>query len=160
LVAYYARQKRLPEAEQLLKSMAASNPTAEAPLVKLAAFYVATNRRPEMEVMLQKLVSDTKSFPRARLTTGSFFAKLRDFDRAKHEFEEGMKANSKDKALYQKGLAQLYLMQNKPAEASDLLASVLKDDSKDNEAIAMRSSIRIKTGKPEDVKAGVTDMQA
>ena len=100
--------------------LADANPKNEAPLLKLAAFYYGTGRRPEMEASLARITSHPADFPMGRLTVGLFFARLRDFDRARKELEEGAKADAKSKATYQKAEAQLLAMQGKGADAATL----------------------------------------
>jgi tetratricopeptide (TPR) repeat protein len=159
LVSLYVAQKRTADAEQMLKLEADSNPHAQAPLVQLAAFYAATQRRADMEATLQRMISNPKDFPTARLTAGAFFVRLRDYGRARHEFEEGAKANPKDKSLYQKANVETLALEGKTSEASQLVNEILKQDPKDGQAIAMRSALLLKTGSPDQIKLAVADLQ-
>ncbi len=159
LFGAYASTKRMPEAENVLKMMADANPKNEAPLVKLAAFYYGTGRRPEMEASLARITSHPADFPMGRLTVGLFFARLRDFDRARKELEEGAKADVKSKATYQKAEAQLLAMQGKNGEAAGLVDSILKENPNDSQAVAMRASMLVASGSPEKIKRAVSDLQ-
>ncbi len=159
LLNLYVAQKRLPDAEQILKLQADNNPHSQSSLVQLAAFYAATQRRPEMEAALRRMISNPKDFPTAHLTAGAFFVRLRDYQRARQEFDEGAKANQKDKPLYQKATVETLALQGKTAEASQLVDEVLKNDPKDSQAIAMRSALLLKSGSPEQIKLAVTDLQ-
>ena len=160
LLNLYIKTNRVPEAEQLMKLKIANNPKQELPIVQLAAFYLATQRRAEMETTLQQMLSDPKDFPLAHLTVGRFFGRFRDYDRSRREFEEGMKGASKDKSSYQKAIVELLAFTGKPQEARVIVDEVLKDNPKDTQAIEMRSSLRLLTGKPEEVTAAVSDLQA
>jgi tetratricopeptide (TPR) repeat protein len=160
LVTLYIKSNRLAEAEALLKEKVANNSKQEVPYLQLAMFYSSTQRRPEMESALQRLLADPKDFPMAHLTVGRFFARLKDFDRARREYDEGLKTGSKEKATYQKAIVELLVNTGKPREAQTILEDVLKDNPKDVQAIQMRSSLRLLTGKPEEVSAAVIDLQA
>jgi tetratricopeptide (TPR) repeat protein len=159
LIGLYIAQKRAADAEQILKLEVDNNPHTQAPLVQLAAFYAATQRRPEMEATIQRMISNPKDFPTARLTAGAFFVRLHNFDRARHEFEEGMKASPKDKTLYQKATVETLALEGKTNDASQLVNEILKQDPKDSQAIAMRSALLLKTGSPDQIKLAVADLQ-
>jgi tetratricopeptide (TPR) repeat protein len=159
LARTYVFQKRFGEAEQILKLEADNNPHTEAPLVRLALFYAGLNRRADMEATLKRIIDNPKDFPTGRLTVGSFFVGLRDYARAQQEFDEGIKANQKDKALYQKAMVETLALQGKTAEASQLVNEVLKEDPKDSQAISMRSALLLRAGSPDQVKQAVTDLQ-
>src|SRR5947209_5712230 len=141
MVRLYYAQKRYPEAEQMLKLQADNNPHSESPLVQLAAFYAGSNRRAEMDSTLKRILDDPKDFPTGRLTAGGFFVQMRDYARAQQEFDAGMKADPKNKALYQKATVETLVLQGKNTEASQLINEVLKEDPKDSQAISMRSAL-------------------
>ncbi len=155
---YYA-QKRLPDAEQILKLEADNNPHSEGPLVQLAMFYVNTQRRADMEAIFKRILDNPKDFPTGRLTVGSFFAGMRDYPRAQQEFDQGMKADPKNKALYQKATVEILAQQGKTAEASQLVNEVLKQDPKDSQAISLRSALLVRGGSPEQMKQAIADLQ-
>jgi len=159
LAGMYLVQKRIPDAEQIFRLQADNNPHAEAPLVLLATFYATSNRRADMEATLKRILDDSKDFPTGRLTVGAFFVRMRDYGRAQQEFDEGMKADPKNKALYQKATVETLVLQGKDKEASELINEVLKQDPKDGEAISMRSALLLKSGSPDQIKQAVGDLQ-
>ena len=71
-----------------------------------------------------------------------------------------MREDSSDKADYQREIAQILIVQNKKSEASRLLEEVLKTHPKDERAQAMRSSLLIETGDPQQVQQAITELQA
>jgi tetratricopeptide (TPR) repeat protein len=159
LAGMYLTEKRTQDAEQILKLQADNNPHAESPLVMLATFYALSNRRGEMEATLKRILDDPKDFPTGRLTVGAFFVRLRDYPRAQQEFDEGIKGDPKNKALYQKATVETLVAQGKDTEASQLINEVLKQDPKDSQAISMRSALLLKAGSPDQVKQAVSDLQ-
>lgn len=160
LLAMYLARNQLPEAEQILKDKISNNPRQENFYLQLAGFYTATQRTAEAESTLQRLISNPKDFPMARLTVGRFFNRLRDHDRARKEFEEGIKTSSKDnKPSYQKALVELLAVSGKNQEARALIDEVLKENPKDTQAIEIRSSLRLRTGDPAEIQAAINELQ-
>ncbi|HLH43410.1 MAG TPA: tetratricopeptide repeat protein [Bryobacteraceae bacterium] len=160
LYLYYAKQNRLDDGERLLKLKVANNPKTASYLVQLATHYYLSQRRAEMDAVIQKL-SDEKQFSDGHLLAGDFFLfRLRDFDRAEEQYNAAIKAFPKDKALYQKRIVELYASANRGADAERLLASVLKENPKDNDALAMRAALALATGDAARINAAASDLQA
>jgi tetratricopeptide (TPR) repeat protein len=160
LYLQYRRLNRIDDAERLLQLKIANNPQNASYLLNLATLYFQLKRRDDMESVMQKL-TDEKAFPAGRLLAGDFFFfRLREFDRARQEYEAGMKAFPKDKAVYQKRLVELYATTNKNADANQLLAAILKDNPKDNDAIAMRAALMVTTGNRDQINLATNDLQS
>ena len=147
-------------AEQVLKDKIENNPKTENFYLQLAGLYYGTKRLPEAETTLQRLLSNPKDFPLARLSVGRFFFRFRDFDRAWREYDAGLKANPKEKSAYQKAMVELLVAQGKATEARSVIEEVIKDQPKDAQAIEMRSALRLQTGNPQEVQAAINDLQA
>lgn len=160
LYMYYARSKRLNDAEEILKLKAANNPKDADSQIRLAQFYYLTQRRPEMQGALNKLSSNPKDFPDGRLRAGRFYATIRDFDTAIRQFQDGVAQEPARKSEYRKEIAQVMIAQNRKDEASRLLTEVLKADPKDGQAQALRASLLIETGDPRQVRQAIADLQA
>jgi tetratricopeptide (TPR) repeat protein len=160
LYVQYARQNNVPAAEALLKLKVANNPTQSKYLIQLAGHYFFVNKRPEMEAVIKEL-SDEKKFPEGHLMAGDFYYfRLRDLENARAQFEAGIKAFPKDKATYQKRLVELYATSGKNQQANDMLKEVLKDNPKDNDAIAMRAALMLTTGNRDQINLAANDLQA
>lgn len=160
LYVQYARQNNVPAAEALLKLKVANNPTQSRYLVQLASHYFFTGKKSDMDAVIQQL-SDEKKFPEGRLLAGDFyFFRLRDADSAQKQYEAGVKAFPKDKATYQKKLVELYATTGKSQQANELLATLLKDNPKDNDAISMRAALMLTTGNRDQINQAANDLQA
>ncbi len=156
----YVRQKRMEEAEALLKQKIENNPKQAVYLLQLAGHYFGLNRRSEMDAVIQRL-TDEKDLPQKRLYAGDFFLfRFREFDHAQQQYEAGIKEFPKDKALYQKRLVELYATTGKNLEANQLLATILKDNPKDQDAIAMRAALMLQTGNRDQINLAVNDLQS
>jgi tetratricopeptide (TPR) repeat protein len=159
LLVKYLRQNRIPDAENLLREKIRNNPGQDIPRLQLAAFYQGGQRKPEMEQVLSDMVADKKDFPMARLKVGGFFARLRDFDRARREYEAGITEAPKEKAEFQKAIVELLSAQGKYAEATVIVNDILKADPKDSVAIELRSALAIQSGDTAQINAAITDLQ-
>lgn len=160
LYLQYLRQNKTSEAEQLLKLKIENNPQRANYLLQLAGFYYYLNRRPEMDAVFQRMTNE-KDFPEGRLLAGDFFFfRAREFEHAQQQYEAAIKAFPKDKAVYQKRLIELFATIGKNAEASQLLATILKANPKDNEAIAMRAALMLTTGNRDQINLAANDLQS
>jgi tetratricopeptide (TPR) repeat protein len=160
LYIQYASRKMLPEAEGILKLKSANNPGNAEFALNLAAHYANLRDTAKMEQVVARL-NDEKTFPSGHLSAGDFyFLRLHEFDRAREQYEAGLKAVPKDKATYQKRLVELAATTNHNDEANKILAQILKDNPEDSEGIAMRAALRLTTGNRDDVNMAVNDLQS
>ena len=160
LYVQYARQNNVAAAEELLKLKVQNNPTQSRYLIQLAGHYFFTGNKSDMDAVMQQL-SDEKKFPEGHLLAGDFYNfRLRDADSAQRQYEAGVKAFPKDKAIYQKKLVELFATTGKNQQANDLLAALLKDNPKDNDAIAMRAALMLTTGNRDQINLAANDLQA
>jgi tetratricopeptide (TPR) repeat protein len=160
LYIQYAGRKRLEDAEKMLQKKVESNPKQPTFLTQLASHYLALRRQPEMESTVQKLVQPG-AFQLGHLLAGDFFLlRARDLNRARQFYEAGIQATPTEKAVYQKRIVELLVLENKSADAAKLVDEVLKANPKDDDAIAMRASIQIQSGNKEQIQTAATDFQS
>lgn len=157
LYQHYLAANRLPDAENLLKLKVTNNPTQADYVVQLAEHYARLQRPSEMTSTLERLTSDPKTFPEGRLQVGDFYAKVGNWTEAFHQFEEGAKNTPKEKLLYQKRIVDALLMQQKRADASKVVEAILKDHPKDVDARRVHASLRMESGKPEDLSGAIDE---
>lgn len=158
----YVIQRRLPDAEKILQLKATNNPKDPQVRMQLAAYYATTNRRNDMEKVISDLTANKTDFPLANFYAGDFFLRLREYDRAKQYYQQGVDENKdlKTKIEYQKRLVELLTLQGKPTEASQYVDAILKEDPKNSDGIALRASLMLQTGNREQVQMAVNDLQA
>lgn len=159
LYIQYMNTKRLADAEAILKLKVENNPKAANYLEQLAGHYAATNRRSEMDAVMQRL-TDEKQFPDGHLRAGNFYFRLKETELAKKQYEAGAAAFPKDKAIYQKHLVELYATTNSPAQANQLLAVILKENPKDSDAIEMRAALMLTSSDPAQINQAAVDLQS
>ena len=155
----YIRTNRLADAERIMKAKIDNNPKVGDNYLQLAAHYYSQKRRPEMLATLERLSSNTTDFPTAPLLTGDFFLRIKDLDLAMQQYEKGAKQNGKDKHMYQKRMIETLVLQDRKEQATTLLSDILKEDPKDDEALAIRASLLMMTGSKDQLQSAINDLQ-
>ncbi len=159
LYMVYATTNRPADAEEILKEKAANNPKASQPLVELAFHYFLTKRPAEMNATLAKLTSNPGTFPQGHLLAGDFLLRTGDAGRAVQEYQQGEKADAKNKPTYQKREVEALSRQGKSGEASQIVAQLLRENPKDPEAVAMHASMMIQSKDPKEVQKAIDELQ-
>jgi tetratricopeptide (TPR) repeat protein len=158
LYRQYIIEKRFDDAERIMKLKVENNPKSSNYLIDLATHYVLVNRRADMDAVIRKL-TDEKQFPDGHLMAGDFYYRLRQIELAKQQYEAGMAALPKDKAVYQKRLVELYANSGNFPQANQLVDALLKDNPKDSDAIAMHAALLLTSGKPDEVNQAAVVLQ-
>jgi tetratricopeptide (TPR) repeat protein len=159
LYVYYIQRNHGELGEELLKQKIAANPAQGAYVLQLALHYYMTKRTAEMTSTLQRLTSDPKTFPDGHMQAGDFYLRIRDFDSALAQFEQGQKDDAKNKRNYQKKMVEVLGTQRKNDQASKLVTALLKEDPKDPQVIAMHATLMLQTGDRQQLKNVVSELQ-
>jgi tetratricopeptide (TPR) repeat protein len=160
LYVYYARNKRMADAEKVLETKIQKNPKVIDGYMQLARYYYGTQRRDEMMALLKKVSDNPATFPNGSLDVGNFFVSIREFDLATQQFRAGVERAPKNKAEYQRALAETLAKQKKVGEAAAVIADVLKENPKDERAIAMRGALTLLGGSKEHLDSAISDLQS
>lgn len=148
------------EAEKVLQERIANNPKDSGNRLRLAAHYYAGRKSAEMEKVLSETIARRSEFPNAFIEVGDFYYRVRDYDRAATTYIEGAKQDSEKARSYQKRLAEVRVAQNRSNEALQICEAILKEDKDDPEAIAMRASLWLYAGKPEQINTAISELQS
>jgi tetratricopeptide (TPR) repeat protein len=160
LYLHYIKEKKIDQAGEVLRLKVENLPTQPSHRLQLAGHYFIHGRLPDMEATLKPL-SDEKAFPQGHLLSGDFFFyRIRQYDRAEQEYQAGIKSQPKDKAVYQKRMVELYANSGKNLDANNLLATILKENPKDSDAVAMRAALLLTTGNRDELNQAVNDLQS
>ncbi len=159
LYLYYVRNNHPDLGEELLKKKIANNPAQGGSLLQLAFHYYVTNRKPDMTATLQRLISDPKVFPNNHMLVGDFYERIRDFDNALQQYDQGQKDNPKNKRVYQKKMVEVLGTLGKREQASKMVTALLKDDQKDPEVIAMHATLLLEGGDKNQIKTVIAELQ-
>jgi tetratricopeptide (TPR) repeat protein len=160
LVAQYIKDKRTGEALDLMKSKVANLPTDPESRLQLAALYRDLKLEPEMSQTLQTILNDPKKFPRGHAYVGEFFASSGKWDDALREYEAGTRANSKDRAFYQKLSAKVLIVQGERKEAIDKLNQVVTGTPDDDDARAARAFLLRESNDPKQLDLAIAELNA
>jgi tetratricopeptide (TPR) repeat protein len=150
-------QRKLPEAEQLLKQAFQDNPKQFAYLTMLAQHYAMERRVPDMMGVLQQIKSHASEYPDAYMVVAEFYLRLGQGDDAIKEFKEGQTKDPKRKLAYEKKIIEVLMRQGKRSEAADRNAAILKADPNDNDAKGLAATFLLDKG---DINRAIIDLQA
>jgi tetratricopeptide (TPR) repeat protein len=159
LLYRYYRVANPPAAEQILKQKIQNFPKEGVFQVQLALHYYITNRKDDMQAALSRLTSDLKTYPNAHLLAGDFYFQIHDFEAAAQQYNQGQKDDPKAKSLYLKRMVEVLAVQGKNDQASKVIAQLLKEDSKDPEAIAMHAALLLQTGNKDQIRTVIGELQ-
>jgi len=157
LFRLYVVQNRVADAEQILKAGAANNPKQVNLLVLLSGFYSNLKRHSDMVAVLDRIKSHAKDFDRAYLLVGDFYFRNGDSDQALAQYKEGMAADPKQKATYQKRMIEVLMRLDKRSDAADINAAILKENPKDSDARGLQASMLLDRG---EVQKAISELQA
>jgi len=150
-------QRKVPEAEAVLKEAIKNNPKDTQLRLTLAQFYYATNKRPELVAQLNDMKANLKEFPDAYFQSGDFYLRVGSFDDAVKQFEEGIQKDSSRKVIYLKHEIESYVRAGKPSLAREKNEQILKIDAKDPEARGLKATFLLDKG---DVNEAMTELQS
>ena len=75
----------------------------------LARHYYLLKRREDMVKVLDQIKAHGKDFPNAYMTVGDFYYRLGDSDEAIRQYKDGIQADTKHKATYQKHMIEVLM---------------------------------------------------
>jgi tetratricopeptide (TPR) repeat protein len=160
LYSTYMTANRIADASEVMKEKVANNPTQGTFLLQLAAHYYVTKQQAEFEQAIQRL-GDEKAFPDGHMLAGDFFFfRARNFERARQQYDAGVRAFPSDHAAYQKRIVELLATQGRNQEANEVIATLLMESPNDSDAIAMRAALMLQTGNRDQVNQATNDLQA
>jgi Flp pilus assembly protein TadD len=117
-------------------------------------------RRDDLDAVIRRVTVE-KQFPEGHLLAGDFFFfRAREYESARIQYEAGMKSLPQYKAVYQKRLVELLATTGRSPDANELLTAILKDNPKDNDAIAMRAALMLQTGDANQITQATNDLQS
>lgn len=159
LYGQYLERRQLAEAETIIKLKNENNPAVPQNVLQLAGYYVGTQQPEKMAAVMARL-DDEKTFPKGHMAAGDFYyLQLKDYEKAKQQYEAGIQSDPAAKTTYQKRLVELLASTNRKDEANRILADVLKATPDDPDAIAIHAALRLTTGSREEIDLAVNDLQ-
>ena len=157
LYRVYLSQRKVPEAEAVLKEAIANNPKDTQLRLTLAQFYYGTNKRAELVALLNQMKGDLKQFPDAYFQSGDFYLRVGSFDEAVKQYDEGIQKDSARKNIYLKHEIEVYVRAGKPLLAREKNDLILKNDPKDPEARGLKATFLLDKG---DINEAMSELQS
>lgn len=151
----YMILNRLPEAEQQLRQALAMDSKDSAALFNLALVQMRSGRPKEAEDTLRIL--SRLPDPATKPDLAIYFFQNGRKDEAVKEFERLAKEDPEDR-LARTRLVAVYQAVGRPADAEKVLATALKKNSKDLDALLQRGEIFAETGKFNEAEADLNQV--
>lgn len=150
-------QRKLPEAEAVLKDAIKNNPKDTQLRLTLAQYYFGTNKQTELVALLNQMKGDLKQFPNAYFQSGDFYLRVGKFDESIKQYEEGIQKDKDRRNSYLKREEEVYIREGKPNLARDKNELILKSDPKDPEARGLKATFLLDKG---DINQAMSELQA
>jgi len=152
LYSVYINSGRAVEAERLLKLKIANNPGQAFYVVQLAEHYLGQKKTKEAQDLLNDLTADEKGYPGAKLDVGDYYRRCGRLEEAAVLFQKGLDSDRDHSKEYLQRLSGIRIEQGRAQEASAILDTIIKETPDNSEAQSSRASLRMATGKPEEMK--------
>jgi tetratricopeptide (TPR) repeat protein len=124
----------------------------------LASFYLVNRRFDKAEDAYKALAELDKDKPEGRSVLADFYSATGRLDEALTIYKEVV-AKSPDYTQGHYRLAEIILMRGDVAGAKNEIASILKNDAKDRQALILRARIEMQSSDPGDLKVAVEDLK-
>ena len=157
LYRLYLAERKIPEAEAVLKNAIQANPKNPQLRLSLAQFYFATSKQDQLVILLNQMKSDLKQFPDAYFQSGDFYSRVNSFDEAVKQYEEGIQKDPARKNTYLKHEIEVYIRQGKSDFAFKKNEEILKNDAKDPEARGLKATFLLDRG---DINTAMAELQS
>jgi tetratricopeptide (TPR) repeat protein len=155
LFSLYSSSGRQTDAENILKAKVDNNPKQAPYVLNLAAFYQFQKRPDEVKKTLQQLTDHPKDYQHPHALVGDFYLAGRNVAAALSEYDQGIKSDPKDKAVYQKRIVNTLLLEGKKDEAKATIAELAKSQPQDEDVQMVQATMWIEGGKPAEADAAI-----
>lgn len=159
LYLYYLQNNQVRLGEELLRTKIANNPAQGNYVVQLAFHYHLANRSSDMTATLERLTSDPKTYPDNRMLVGDFYERIGDFDSALKQYDRGRQDTSRNTRAFQKRVVEILATQGKRDAAAGLIASLLREDPKDPEVLALHAALTLESAPAGQIKNLIGELQ-
>jgi tetratricopeptide (TPR) repeat protein len=149
LMAFYAKNNRLPEAEQIGWSTVAADPKSLTARKNLAEVILKEGDQARAEQVLRQAAHDLADNPQGVRLLADYYMSSGQFDKARAEFAS-LAAKYPSNVSVQKGYARSLIQANDLDTARTVVAKLMKSNAKDPEVIALNGILLIDAGKAND----------
>jgi len=140
LYGLYMREKRVPEAEAVLRLRVQKNPKLTIAMIQLADHYANQNNTAAMNATLQQLRDARASMSGARMGLGDFYTAHKYYDQALQQFQQAIQEDPRNEIAYRKKIVTVLIFQGKRDQAESNLDEILKRVPTDPDALRVKAS--------------------
>jgi tetratricopeptide (TPR) repeat protein len=151
----YMREKRVPEAEAVLRLRVQKNPKNTVATIQLADHYALQHDTAGMNATLQRLRDGRSSMTGARIALADFYVVHKNFDEASRELQQAIQEDPKNEVAYRKRMVTVLNAQGKRDQAEADLDEILKRDPNDAEARRLKAGFDLRTRQQQRVSDAV-----
>lgn len=158
LADYYASMQRLDDAEKILRTAITQMPESSESQITLISFLAQKRGRDTAEKELRALIdAEPKKFP-LRFALASLYLAAGERDKGIAAYQEIIAIDKTGNAgLEARTLtAQIYLSENRSADAEALIAQVLNENAQDNSALLLRGQIALRRA---EARSAISDFR-
>jgi tetratricopeptide (TPR) repeat protein len=160
LYLLYLATNRSNEAQNILLDKVRNNPRELQPVLELANHYRNVGKPQLADAALNGALADAKTFPDAPREVGNFYLERGLADNALSAFQTGLKGSTGEQhLLFQKRMVRAYLVKGQRVQAMSLLDELVRQYPKDDDSKNMQASLRIDSGKPDEVASALAQME-
>ncbi len=159
LFLQYSRAGDQAKAEKVLRDRVSNDPQAAAGYINLANYLAATNRLPEGESVIKRVLNDKTAFPNGEQLVGDFYVRVKKYDLALEQYKNGLAANPKDDVAYQTRIMAVDQLMGRNEEALKLARQVAEKNPKNTTANEVYASLLLQRGTAADLKDSVSELK-
>lgn len=161
LAMFFAQTKQPDKAEKTLQDAVQAKPTDPERYLALADFLISQHRGEKLEPELLAAIDAHPKEMGLRFALAAYYLKLGKPDDAEKAYNKiiGIDSVGPDGMKARKQLAEVLLRENKYSEASGLIATVIKDNPEDAQALLLRGKIEMSQTNP-DPRAATADFRS
>lgn len=158
LFLFYRKNNEMAKAENVLRDRVQNEPKNGVAIVNLANFLLLTNRYPEAESTMKRVLEDKAAFPAGHQLMGEFYARAKQYDKAMDQFQTGAAENPKQALSYNERIVALNMAMGKRSEATQLAQSLASKNPKDATINEMYAALLLQSGSPADAKKAIPEL--
>ena len=156
LAAFYAKDGRWPEAEQVSRDAVTTDPKSLSARASLARIFLKEGNQAKAEEALRQASKDLADNPQGVRILADYYVGSGQMDKAKAEFASLVAKTPKSFSL-RKGYIRVLLQVKDYTTARTVVAGLMKDDPKDPEVAALNGIVLLNDGKANDAVNALQD---
>ncbi len=148
------------EAQQILEARVQRDPSNVNHRLQLARHHFSDGDAETAMAGLDEFLEMPRVDPSAFERIGDFYVSIRSFDRAIDMYKRGGDALPARRTALGLKSVEVLATQGNYEQAADSVEEILREDSDNDQALALRAALRLRTGAPEALQSAINDFEA